>query len=111
MKTFFRSLILVILLVTITAIGRSVYNQSSKFKEINRAESKVSQLEKENEKLKTTLGEENSNFFLEKQARDKLGYQKSGDVLYVVPEKEKASNEEKIAKISNWKEWINLLFR
>ncbi len=112
MKTFFRSVIIIFLLAIVVGVGRSVYNQTLKFQEIYKAEGKAGKLQKENEKLKIALEEGKGNFFLEKQARDKLGFQKPGDVLYVVTEKDKILEEEqKTKKLANWKVWLNLLFR
>jgi cell division protein FtsB len=106
----FRILIVIVLLVVIATIGKSVYNQTLKFKEITQAESKVSLLEKENHKLESVLEKGKTNFFLEKQARDKLGFQKPGDVLYVVPKKEKSLEKENVSETENWRQWLNLFF-
>lgn len=111
MKTFFRAFIIFGLFAIALGIGRSVYNQSTKFQEIYNVEGKGAQLQKENENLKLALEEGKSSFSLEKQARDKLGFQKPGDVLYVTPEKDKAAKQGESKKLANWQEWLNLLFR
>lgn len=112
MKTFFRAIVIISLLAIVVGVGRSVYNQTSKFQEIYNSEGKVAQLQKENEKLELALEEGKSNLSLEKRARDKLGFQKPGDVLYVVTEKDKVSEQdEESKKLANWQAWLNLLFR
>ena len=94
-----------------SALSKSIYSQASKFKEIYQAESEMQKLVKEQEDLKSALEKQKSTFFLEKQARDKLGYQKPGEVLYVVLDQEDARLEqEKIAK-ENWQAWVYFLFR
>ena len=112
MKTFFRAVVIIALLAVVVGVGRSVYNQTSKFQEIYKAEGKAAQLQKENENLELALEKGKSNFYLEIRARDKLGFQKPGDVLYVTPEKGKASGKnEESKKLANWQAWLNLLFR
>ena len=112
MKNFFRVIVIIILFAIVVGVSRSVYNQTSKFQEIYDAEGKAGQLQKENKKLKLALEEGKSNFSLERRARDKLGFQKPGDVLYVTTEKDKASKQdEEPKKLANWQSWLNLLFR
>ncbi len=112
MKNFFRAVVIIVLFAIVVGVGRSVYNQTSKFQEIYDAEGKAGQLQKENKKLKLALEEGKSNFSLERRARDKLGFQKPGDVLYVTIEKDKASKQdEESKKLANWQSWLNLLFR
>ncbi|MEX0621998.1 MAG: septum formation initiator family protein [Candidatus Woykebacteria bacterium] len=110
MKTFLRFLVITLLLVIIVALSRSVYDQASKFQKIHEAEGKAKVLEKQNEELKETLENERGSFSLERQARDKLGYQKPGEVLYVVPQSQKAEEKEKSEDLENWEKWFNLLF-
>lgn len=112
MKTFLRFIVVIALLAIVVGVGRSVYNQTLKFQEIYKAEGKVGELQKENKRLKIALEEGRGSFFLEKQARDKLGFQKPGDVLYVITQKDKLLEEEqKEKKLANWQVWVSLLFR
>lgn len=93
------------------AIARSVYNQASKFKEIYQAEAKAGKLTREQEDLKAGLEKEKSSFFLEKQARDKLGFQRPGDVLYVILGPEGATPDKEKTSRKNWEAWLDFLFR
>jgi len=111
MKTTLRLIIILLLASTSLALGRSIYGQASKFKEIYQAESKVSQLTKEQEDLKATFEEKKRPGFLEKQARDKLGFQKPGETLYVVLNQEAAGEGQDRTTKENWEAWIDLLFR
>jgi len=98
--------------ISSVAIGKSIYSQASKFQEIYQAESEVRKLAKENENLKTALEEQKSPLSLERDVRDKLGFQKPGDVLFVVPQKEDIlTNGSKKNTKKNWEEWFELLFR
>ena len=111
MKTLLRSLVILVLLILVTAVGRSVYNQLPKFKEIQQAERKAQKLSQEQTDLQSRQKEENSPSFVEGEARDKLGYQQPGEALYVVDIGEgKGGQREKKPK-ENWQEWFDLFFR
>jgi len=102
--------ILVILITSIITLGRDIFSQVKKFEEIRQVETESNRLASENHILKEKQKNENSEFSLEKQVRDKLSYKKEGDTLYVVElhnkdEKRLADREE------NWKEWYELFFR
>ena len=106
-----RLIIIIIFVFVSLAIARSIYNQTSKFKEIYQAESKAGKLTKEQEDLEADLEKKKSPGFLEKQARDKLGFQKPGDVLYVIFGQEGAALENEKISRKNWEAWIDFLFR
>lgn len=109
MKTTARIIIILVLVALAAALGRNIYSQASKFKEIYQAESKVRTLSKENQELEDKLKREKDTFFLEKQARDKLGYQRWGEVLYVVDAKERRAQETKEESRENWQKWVDLI--
>lgn len=109
-KTFFRSSLVVLLLILIIAVSRSVYTQATKFQEIHKAESKATKLVKENKELKEELKGKQGNLFIEKQARDKLGFRKAGEVLYVLPKNSEPNEQELAEKQDNWQKWLELLF-
>ena len=111
MKTTLRLIIIIILVFASLTIAKSVYNQASKFKEIYQAEGKVAKFTQQQQDLKTTLENKKSPEFVEKQARDKLGFQKPGDVLYVILGPEGTSQETERSSQKNWEEWIDFLFR
>jgi len=91
------------------AISKNVYNQILKFKDIQQTENKVQELAEKNTNLKAQKEEKNNPFFLEKEARDNLGYQKPGETLYVTKNVEEEQQRKK-NKQENWREWLNLLF-
>lgn len=111
MKTTLRLSIIVFLVLASLTLTKNIYSQASKFKEIYQAESKVGKLTKQQEELKTTLEKQKSAGFLEKQARDKLGFQKPGDVLYVVLDQESSGKEKEKTNRKNWEGWLDFLFR
>ncbi|MDP2720976.1 MAG: septum formation initiator family protein [bacterium] len=111
MKKTAQLAILLVLISTLFALGKSIHGQLSRFNEIYRAESEESRLSRENSNLKTKLEKEKNSLFLETQARNKLGFMKPGDVLYVTSDQQKAEEEEQKKNKKNWQEWTDLLIR
>src|SRR4030042_5315872 len=109
MRLVVQLLIILILGVATVALGKDVYVQATKFKEISSIENKVNNASKENEELKKKLDQSKSSFSMEKEARSKLGYQKPGEVLYVVSLE--GINTKETASQENWQMWISLFFR
>lgn len=109
-KTFLRFSLVVFLLILIIVVSRNVYTQTTKFQEIQKAESRAAKLSKENKKLTEELKGKQSTFFVEKQARDKLGFQKAGEVLYVLPKSSDPNEQESSKRQDNWQKWLQLLF-
>ncbi len=111
MKTTARFIVVFILIALVMALGKNIAGQASKFKEIYQAETEVRQLAKESQELQNKLKKEQNAFFLEKQSRDKLGYQKQGEILYVVDTKESQERETKEESKENWQEWLGLILK
>ena len=111
MRTTIRVAVVVVLIALVIVLGKNIANQASKFKDIYQAESEARELAQENENLKSDLGKEKSSFSLEKEARDKLSYQKKGEVLYVTSDQgdPKKTGEKKTRQ--NWEEWVELILR
>ena len=109
MKKAAQLVILLALISTLFALGKSIQGQLSRFNEIYRAESEESRLARENSQLKNKLEKEKSNLFLETQARNKLGLVKPGDVLYVTSDQQKAKEKGQKKNKKNWEEWVDLL--
>ncbi len=64
-----------------------------------------------NGQLKSQLQYVQSPEFVEKEARDKLGYGKAGETIVVVPEQEQNSNFQitnSQKSEPNWKQWLSL---
>jgi cell division protein FtsB len=71
----------------------------------------VAAAEKENQELATKLDYVKSPEFVEKEARDKLGYGKPGETIIVIPEQDKIQDTS--SKIqgeteANWRRWVKL---
>lgn len=79
---------------------------------ISEAEEEVKKLEQENARLKAEREYRQTNFFVEKEAREKLGYGINGESV-IVFKQETATPEAKLEQgedIPNWKKWWNFLF-
>src|SRR4030042_3761205 len=100
-------LLIILLLSTVTlALSKDVYTQFKKFREISNIENKVQKSAEENKELEEKLEESKTEFSLEKEARSKLGYQKRGEVLYVVDLG--GADKETTKKKENWQKWLDL---
>jgi hypothetical protein len=75
---------------------------------------KVKEAEKENESLKKRLFEVRSDDFVEREARDKLGMGKEGEMILILPEMNKleaSSAKDSEERQETWRKWWNLYFR
>ena len=69
---------------------------------------------RENELLKKRLAEVSSDAFVEREARDKLGMGKPGEVIVILPNQNNSSQTEinnYELKIKNWRRWWDLYVR
>ncbi|KKS32986.1 MAG: Septum formation initiator [Candidatus Amesbacteria bacterium GW2011_GWA2_42_12] len=81
---------------------------------VDEAKKEVSDLKKENSSLQEKLVYVNSPEFVEKEARDKLGYGREGEVILVLSDqnanlKSQISNPK--TEVPNWKRWWDLYIR
>jgi len=112
MKLAAQLLIVIALLTTSFVLINNIRGQINRFGEIYNSEIKAQKLAEQNKSLKEKLEKQKGNMFLEKQARDKLNYQRKGEVLYVIPDQGK-TNERRPSntKQANWQEWVELMLR
>ena len=83
---------------------------------IEKTNSRLEKINEENKKLSEQLQVTQSEEFLEKQLRDKLGLAKEGEKVVVLPESDIVRKlapvipqEEEIKPKPNWQKWIDLL--
>lgn len=114
----FAGIILLILIILLTiSIGENYLKLQKAGKIINEARGEVQKQEDEQRTLEKQLKEAESQEFVEKQLRDKLGMAKEGEVVIVLPEAEsvrslapKRKFEEELPKEANWRKWKKLFF-
>jgi len=80
---------------------------------LSEAEQTLVEKEAENATLKARLEEVKSDEFVEREARDKLGMVREGEILVVLPQTEESSNPQAINlpdDSTNWQKWMRLYF-
>ena len=82
---------------------------------IEKTKVKLEKLNEENKKLEEQLKITQSEEFVEKQLRNKLGLAKEGEIVLVLPDDETLKklapvipNEEEVKLKPNWKKWVDL---
>src|SRR5438132_1694781 len=81
------SILLFTVLLSISLL-KSINNIASGNQKIQDAQNKLKELKKQNEELKTKVEGVQTQDFIEKQARDKLGLAKPGETVVVLPDPE-----------------------
>jgi len=91
-----------LIVILIFIVGFSTFNFYSNYKKINSLEteihnlnSKIKQAQKKNQELKEKMVNVQSNEFIEKTARTKLGLVKPGEVLVIPIDESKNKEKEK----------------
>ncbi len=114
----FAGFILLILIILLTiSIGKNYVKLQKASGIIEEARNEVQKEEEEMASLEAQLKEAESQQFVEKQLRDKLGMAKEDEVVIVLPEADslrtlapKRKFEEELPKEANWKKWQKLFF-
>lgn len=118
MKKYLRYILLAAALFVIISMGRTVWGLLQKEKAIDEARERVEALKKEQEKLLETKEKIESDEFIEREAREKLGLAKPGEAIAVPPDEEtlrkfapKTEPESFPEELPIWKRWVELFFR
>lgn len=104
--------LLILLAVLILSLTRNIYRMKETSSHIIEANDKLAELKLANEELNNKLDYVTSDIYLEKEARNKLGLAKEGEIVLVLPEDEilrrLAPNYEEFSEKlpdPNWKKW------
>lgn len=118
MKKYLRYILFVGILFVIFSMGRVTLGLLGKGKAIDQARAKVEGLKKEQEELLKTKEKIESDEFIEKEAREKLGLAKPGETVAVLPDQEtlkklapKIEPESFPEELPIWRRWVELFFR
>jgi cell division protein FtsB len=104
-------LIIIVGLYLIVSFSREIVGLLNKTKEIGKEQEKLEKLKTDNIALKQQLEYVQSNEFVEKEARDKLGMAKDGEAVVLMPENTSTSETQiQQEESSNWKKWWQLFF-
>jgi cell division protein FtsB len=110
MKSLLQLAAIGLLLSLMIVLSKGIFEQWAKLNDLQKVEGKVNQLKGENIELKTELEEQKSLFNIERQARDKLGFKRPGEVLYVIGQDERTKAGKAEGKERNWELWLDFLF-
>lgn len=117
LKKYAKSASLIVSIVLIVAIGKNVWNLAGKPDALEEARQRLLQLEKEQAELLELKERVESEEFIEREAREKLGLAKEGEVVVVLPPEDvlrrlapKIEEEESPEKLPIWKRWVRMFF-
>ncbi|MBU1039228.1 septum formation initiator family protein [Patescibacteria group bacterium] len=112
---------LLVALVAIVIIGvgitKSLLRRAELQKEINQLESDTAVLENKNSELGKLIDYLATEEFKEREARLRLGLQKPGETVVVIPSltntnsQTNLTNQQSTAELSNWQRWLNYFFK
>lgn len=112
MRKIVTFIVIAVLLAVNFNLLKGSYESAQKLKEVSAQEDKVKALENKNLFLKDQLKETDSGFYIEQQARDKLGFSKTGETTVIV-ENQAISFVEDTQKVeknkSNLEKWVELI--
>ncbi len=109
-KVLSLSIIAALLLLNFNLL-KSSFETSQKLSELGQEEAVVKNLQTKNNQLKNELSEHSSDYFVEQEARNRLGYGRAGETSIVVEssEIEKAAAEKVKEQKSNMQMWLDLV--
>lgn len=117
MKKYLRPTLLIVSILLIISMGRNIASLLSRADTIEEARERVEELKKEQAELLQVKERVESEEFIEKEAREKLGLAKSGETVVVLPDEEilrriapNFEQEEFVEKLPIWKRWVRMFF-
>lgn len=109
---FWPWVIIVLGVVVAVRQGSSVWRLWKSGEQIKQAQAQVRQEEDKNQSLKARLAEIDTPEFIEKEAREKLGYSKAGETILILPKLEEPSSAKASeGQAPNWRRWWDLYIR
>lgn len=107
--------IILIQLLFIYSLSRGLWETLSSRQRIDKLQSERERLIEENNKLRETLELSESDYYIEKIARDELHLTKEGETLVIVedgaiPEILGMDIENDQKELKNWQKWVEVLF-
>ena len=115
LKDYLNYIIVFVCLLLLVSLIRNAFKIKKANEKILEAEQSVEKLKAESGELEEKVKKFKSDYFVEQQLRDKLGFAKEGETIVVLPEdgvlKKLAPSrevEEEVLPDPNWKKWIRL---
>jgi cell division protein FtsB len=105
-------------LILIVSLIRNIQSLRVANQRIDKARSELKNLQNEQDSLNKQAKSVDSSYFTEKEARDKLGYAKDGEVVIVLPSQDilrrlapvAPQEEYQSPPEPHWKQWLKLFF-
>lgn len=117
MKKYLKYIALIVTMFVIFSVVRTTIGLLGKGGALEEARKEVAALEKEQAELLELREKVESDEFVEKEARNKLGLAKSGEKIVVLPPKEVLAKlapppeeEEFLEEFPIWKRWTRMFF-
>ena len=111
MKRIISFTIISILLFSIVALTKNIWDSYRRVSDLNEIREEEKSLVQGTEQLKKELEHRKSKNFIEEEARNKLGLSKPGESIYVVETEPNDSVEDVQAQEeerSNWQHWLKI---
>lgn len=99
------------MLLVIYNLAQGSYESFYKLSQVTNNQGDLKSLQIKNNDLKKKLSDSQTDFYLEKEARDKLGYGRAGETIIVLKESDLTDNKsaKEEAESSNIEKWLKLL--
>lgn len=110
-----RLVIISVSAILIVTLSRSIWDLWRRRDILGERQSALKRLEAENNRLKGELSYSESPFFVEQEARNRLGLGREGETVVILPKSQILSPNdqtrgEKEENLPNWKRWWRLFF-
>jgi len=102
--------VVIVLGVMAVRTGQNVWRLYKAGDRVNEARRELAQAQTENGRLEARLKEVQSPEFVEREARERLGWGREGEVVLLLPEQKMDNGQLKIENESkpNWRKWWDL---
>ncbi|MFN3301760.1 MAG: FtsB family cell division protein [Patescibacteria group bacterium] len=110
-SSFFSIILIIILILITTSFLKTFFREKNIRKEVIALEEEIKKLEGERSDLSKILEYLKSDFYKEKEAREKFGLQKPGEKTIVILPTEETSEKPVEKKMPNFKKWWQYIFK
>lgn len=114
-KKLIRFVFVFLCFLLLLSVARNILRMKKVNRQLANEREAIEKIKKENEEFKKKLSEIQSQEYIEKELRDKLGLVKEGEIVVVLPDAETLRNlvpdfEEEAESLPDpiWKKWVKL---
>lgn len=114
-KKLIRFVFVFLCFLLLLSVARNILRMKKVNRQLANEREAIEKIKKENEEFKKKLSEIQSQEYIEKELRDKLGLAKEGEIVVVLPDAETLRNlvpdfEEEAESLPDpiWKKWLKL---